>query len=392
MLVFRPLSVNVPVGPFGWLLSRIPSKKHAVPQGLLCASRVAPLCDSTAASPDALGKPLDWIGLGISLRFAREFIHALGIDPTDSVAAVRKRMLASFAGLPRGAGVRSAVELYRDARTLDGAPAVGAATVFVVHAPDAPYVSLVEAIGLHASEHGLPAHETFFWFDLFTCRPLARRCAALRQRELQQTVQTMRAARSVALALGSHDVPRALSLLTCAYHLGCCDAERVHIVLPAREQARFRRALVGAPELTRDVLLGHVACAPLECDDVATAEAIAAALSGEEGARDPARHQPQQPGDATPTLSEQCASGAPTCDGAPSIAAAVVRTRSPHALGPVGEHPTSATSTASAQGATSAADVASSVLAAEALAELRARAHVTVAAAVEEWLSDLRRC
>lgn len=200
MKVFKPLSVPVPRGPIGSLVdlllgalqfgtrrkgiglhsTRCPlqahSQKSLAPRLASLGSQVVPVpSDAQPAAED----PLVWRHLGISLRFARECILAFDLDADHTVAHLGKRMHVSFASLP-GAGARPAVELYKEARTLDGFPAVGEATMFVLHSPDVAFADLVASLGSYSQHHNLDPQRTFFWLAAF-----ARHRLPLNERQLR---------------------------------------------------------------------------------------------------------------------------------------------------------------------------------------------------------------
>lgn len=189
--VFKPLSVPVPGGPVGFIVGMLfgalrvvtncacfgpGSIKYTikVPENDIPAcSQVLPL--PTDAQPVAEEAP-DWLHLGISLRFAQEHISVFELGEHQSAVDLGKLMHISFKSL-RGAGSLSAVELYHDARTLDGSRAVGEATVFVDHDPEAHLIDIVAALRSYLEQHKLDPQNTFFWLAAFSRRrlPLAER-------------------------------------------------------------------------------------------------------------------------------------------------------------------------------------------------------------------------
>lgn len=269
VLVFRPFIVPVPVGPLGYvggliaaLVARCRARaRRAARAGsakpatdVLAAhkpaqrARVAPLENPSLSAMAAPAEPMLWLQLGISLRFARECQWALDLDVSRSAAHARGRMLGSAGAA--GARLRSVVERYEMARTLDGEPAVGRATVLVVHSAEMPFGQLTEALAAYEGQHRAEGRPQFFWLADFS-----RRKVLLRQRELLETIELIRATRRVAIALERWDSPMPMELLAQAAAQDALQDVDVSIILPDAERARFVRALAEAPEATREAML-----------------------------------------------------------------------------------------------------------------------------------------
>lgn len=284
MLVFRPLSVRVRIGPFGCVVTLIALGVRSFLSALLPVGssiyRPAPLLTAGAG---ALDEPFSWLSLGISLRFAREHIAALEIDASHSADKVRS-MLHSSGEFGAKVGVRSHVELYRDTRTLDGRYAVGEANVFVISAPDLPFVALIDALSAYSAELGLHADSTFFWIGAFSRRPIP-----LRARELAATTRIIHRVAHVALVLGCWHEPAPLRSLRCTYLLGCCRGVQVRLALTACEHARFASTLREQPAATREALLLATTTSALESDDEGTRALVLDMLTNDSAALPPHR-------------------------------------------------------------------------------------------------------
>lgn len=244
VLVFKPLSIPVPRGPIGFLIDLLLSALRAVTKSTsmgpsstrrvrqaaprtstILGSKVMPVpSDTQPAAAVSLG----WPHLGISLRFARECISAFGLEADHSVVHLGKLMHIAFASLP-GAGARPAVELYQEARTLDGHPAVGEATMFVLHAPEVAFIDLVAALSSYSRHHDLDPQRTFFWIAAF-----ARRRLPLNERQLRIT----RPARSRVQTLirWDWDTSFQLQVMQVTHHVGDFDA-RLRTALDEHERA-----------------------------------------------------------------------------------------------------------------------------------------------------------
>lgn len=317
-MVFKPLTVTVPVGPFGFLanllratltlaaaylrirpeavfrrvrLMRYSPARTSTTMGV----QVAPLpaegqaTHSTVSAAGSTDEPPEWPKYGITLRFAREYIAALDLNALQSTAEVGRKMRASFACVV-GASTHSAVDLYRDARTLDGNAAVSEASVFVIHSPSIPFTELVDALAGYAQQHGLEPQQTF-WIGIFSRRQLP-----LSQRNLNEAVRVMREVGRVALVLERWDGYVPLGLLAQALQLEGGEGGdlqlHVRIALAERERARFARALTDAPDATRETMLRAVPAHAVEHADASNARPRAGGALGE-----PVR-QPAEEGDA----------------------------------------------------------------------------------------------
>lgn len=190
-----------------------------------------------------------WLSLGVTLRFMQECHSALDLDETHSAAAVRRKMVGQLQNFG-GAGRRSVVELYEGTRTLDGQPAVGEATVLVVHVDEMPFIHLAEALADYVQQHKLDPSKAYFWIAEFS-----RRSVPQRPRELAETVRVMRAAGRVVIALKEWDSAMPLELLAQPAALDALEHVHLATALPDRERARFERVLVEAPEQAREAML-----------------------------------------------------------------------------------------------------------------------------------------
>lgn len=251
VLAFKP-NGPVPFGPFGFLvtgLARIARLCRAEVRGARAghveAAVVRPTRRAASSRPEgdaAAGS----LSLGISLRFARECIRTLGLNETHPVAGARRELVDHFERYAGSAGLRPVVELYEQARTFDGEPAVGEATVLVLHAPDIPFVQLAEALTDYA-RHQQDEARTFFWLSAF----------AGQNEPLFDAVSMVRFVGRVAIALEKWDSPLPMELLAQAVQLNARALDRVDvaIALPEQERARLARAVAEAPEATRDTML-----------------------------------------------------------------------------------------------------------------------------------------